>query len=139
MRQPLASSQRPPHYLQSSHHQNLAIYTQYSKALNNFYIGKYLCICAALCLFYLKTGSAVLLKIQNILLEYEQIIEREKNRYTAVWRALRKLESEKEESQLMAEETKDWKSILAHQEVEWKSDIQTLKYVTLHSDNVLSW
>ncbi|XP_054679672.1 ankyrin repeat domain-containing protein 26-like isoform X3 [Grus americana] len=73
-------------------------------------------------------GSAVLLKIQNILLEYEQIIEREKNRYTAVWRALRKLESEKEESQLMAEETKDWKSILAHQEVEWKSDIQTLKF-----------
>lgn len=98
-----------------------------------------MCICAALCLFYLKTGAAVLFKIQNILLEYEQIIEREKNRYTAVWRALRKLESEKEESQLMAEETKDWKSILAHQEVEWKSDIQTLKYVTLHSDNVLSW
>ncbi|XP_075599642.1 ankyrin repeat domain-containing protein 26 isoform X15 [Balearica regulorum gibbericeps] len=74
------------------------------------------------------TGSAVLLKIQNILLEYEQIIEHEKNRYTAVWRAVRKLESEKEESQLMVEETKDLKSILAHQEVEWKSDIQTLKF-----------
>jgi len=78
------------------------------------------------------------LKIQNILLEYEQIIEREKNRYTAVWREVRKLESEKEESQLIAEETQDLKSILAHQEAEWKSDIQSLKYVTLHSDNVLS-
>ncbi|XP_075285162.1 ankyrin repeat domain-containing protein 26 isoform X7 [Opisthocomus hoazin] len=73
-------------------------------------------------------GSAVLLKIQNILLEYEQIIEREKNRYTAVWREVRKLESEKEESQLIAEETQDLKSILAHQEAEWKSDIQSLKF-----------
>ncbi|NXC75369.1 ANR26 protein, partial [Anhinga anhinga] len=74
------------------------------------------------------TGSAILLKIQNILLEYEQIIEREKNRYTAVWREVRKLESEKEESQLIVEETQDLKSILAHQEVEWKSDIQSLKF-----------
>ncbi|XP_075003173.1 ankyrin repeat domain-containing protein 26 isoform X3 [Calonectris borealis] len=74
------------------------------------------------------TGSAILLKIQNILLEYEQIIEREKNRYTAIWREVRKLESEKEESQLIAEETQDLKSILAHQEVEWKSDIQSLKF-----------
>ncbi|KAK0675237.1 ANR26 protein, partial [Pygoscelis papua] len=74
------------------------------------------------------TGSAILLKIQNILLEYEQIIEREKNRYTAVWREVKKLESEKEESQLIAEKTQDLKSILAHQEVEWKSDIQSLKF-----------
>ncbi|NXA28330.1 ANR26 protein, partial [Ibidorhyncha struthersii] len=74
------------------------------------------------------TGSAVLLKIQNILLQYEQIIERERNRYTAVWREVRKLESEKEESQLIVEETQDLKSILAHQEVEWKSDIQSLKF-----------
>ncbi|XP_028941225.1 coiled-coil domain-containing protein 144A, partial [Antrostomus carolinensis] len=74
------------------------------------------------------TGSAILLKIQNILLEYEQIIEHEKKRYSAVWREVRKLKSEKEESQLVAEETQDLKSILAHQEVEWKSDIQSLKF-----------
>ncbi|XP_030113081.4 ankyrin repeat domain-containing protein 26 isoform X5 [Taeniopygia guttata] len=74
------------------------------------------------------TGSAILLKIQNILLKYEQIIEHEKNRYAAVWREVRKLESEKEESKLKAEETQDLKSILAHQEVEWKSDIQSLKF-----------
>ncbi|NXP37174.1 ANR26 protein, partial [Leiothrix lutea] len=74
------------------------------------------------------TGSAVLLKIQNILLKYEQIIEHEKNRYAAVWREVRKLKSEKEESKLIAEETQDLKSILAHQEVEWKSDIQSLKF-----------
>lgn len=90
-----------------------------------------------LCVFSLKIGSAILLKIQNILLEYEQIIEHEKNRYTAVWREVRKLESEKEESQLIVEETQDLKSILAHQELEWKSDIQSLKYVTLCSDSVL--
>ncbi|XP_074759251.1 ankyrin repeat domain-containing protein 26 [Athene noctua] len=74
------------------------------------------------------TGSAILLKIQNVLLEYEQIIEHEKNRYTALWKEVRKLESEKEESQLIAEETQDLKSVLAHQEVEWKSDIQSLKF-----------
>ncbi|NXM53617.1 ANR26 protein, partial [Illadopsis cleaveri] len=74
------------------------------------------------------TGSAVLLKIQNILLKYEQIIEHEKNRYAVVWREVRKLKSEKEESKLIAEETQDLKSILAHQEVEWKSDIQSLKF-----------
>ncbi|NXE60054.1 ANR26 protein, partial [Calcarius ornatus] len=74
------------------------------------------------------TGSAILLKIQNILLKYEQIIEHEKNRYAAVWREVRKLQSEKEESKLIAEETQDLKSILAHQEVEWKSDIQSLKF-----------
>ncbi|NXY47191.1 ANR26 protein, partial [Ceuthmochares aereus] len=73
------------------------------------------------------TGSAILLKIQNILLEYEQVIEREKKRYTALCREVRKLESEKEKSQLIMEETQDLKSILAHQEVEWKSDIQSLK------------
>ncbi|NXQ58778.1 ANR26 protein, partial [Anthoscopus minutus] len=74
------------------------------------------------------TGSAILLKIQNILLEYEQIIEHEKNRYAVVWREVRKLESEKEESKLRAEETQELKSLLAHQEVEWKSDIQSLKF-----------
>lgn len=124
--------------LASSHRDLPTTCTQYSKALNNLHIGKYLCIWVALCLFYLKTGSAILLKIQNILLEYEKIIEREKNRYTTVWREVKKLESEKEESQLIAEKTQDLKSILAHQEVEWKSDIQSLKYVTLRSDNVLS-
>lgn len=91
-----------------------------------------------LCFLYLKIGSAILLKIQNILLKYEQIIEHEKNRYAAVWREVKKLESEKEESKLIAEETQDLKSILAHQEVEWKSDIQSLKYVIFCSDNVLS-
>ncbi|NXD88042.1 ANR26 protein, partial [Halcyon senegalensis] len=75
-----------------------------------------------------QTGSAILLKIQNILLEYEQIIEREKKRYTAVCREVRKLESEKESSKLIAEETQDLKSILAHQEAEWKNDIQSLKF-----------
>ncbi|NXI98369.1 ANR26 protein, partial [Psophia crepitans] len=74
------------------------------------------------------TGSAVLWKIQNILLEYEQIIEHEKNRCRALWREVRKLKSEKEESRLVVEETKDLKSVLAHQEAEWKSDIQSVKF-----------
>ncbi|XP_061229009.1 ankyrin repeat domain-containing protein 26-like [Neopsephotus bourkii] len=71
------------------------------------------------------TGSSILLKIQNILLQYEQKIKHEKNRYKAVWREVRKLENK--ESKLIVEETRDLKSILAHQEVEWKSDIHSLK------------
>ncbi|NXG56839.1 ANR26 protein, partial [Hemiprocne comata] len=74
------------------------------------------------------TGSDILSKIQNILLKYEQIIEREKNRYAGVCREVKKLESKKEESQLIAEETQDFKSVLAPQEVEWKSDIENLKF-----------
>ncbi|XP_052525335.1 ankyrin repeat domain-containing protein 26 [Tympanuchus pallidicinctus] len=74
------------------------------------------------------TDSAILLKIQNILLEYEQRIDREKNRYAALWKEVRKLKSEKEESQLIAEETEDLKSTLAHQEMELKSDIRSLKF-----------
>ncbi|NXX19940.1 ANR26 protein, partial [Podargus strigoides] len=73
-------------------------------------------------------GSAILLKIQNILLGYEQIIECEKNRYTAVCREVRRLESEKQESQSIAEETQQLKSLLAQQEAEWKSNIQSLKF-----------
>lgn len=93
-------------------------------------------MCAVLCIFCLHIDSAILLKIQNILLEYEQRIDCEKNRYAALWREVRKLESEKEESQITAEETEDLKSILAHQEMELKSDIQSLKYVILHFDRV---
>ncbi|XP_051466846.1 ankyrin repeat domain-containing protein 26 isoform X10 [Apus apus] len=74
------------------------------------------------------TGSDILLKIRSILLKYEQTIEREKNRYAAVCREVKKLESKKEESQLIAEETQDFKSVLAPQEVEWKSDIENLKF-----------
>ena len=95
-------------------------------------------ICAALCLFYLKPGTAILLKLQNILLEYEQRLECGTNRYTALSHEVRELEDEKRESWFRAEKTQDLKSILAHQEAEWKSDIQSLKYVNLWSDNVLS-
>lgn len=91
-------------------------------------------MCAALlCWFFfnLKIGSAVW-QIQDILLEYEGIIERERNLYVTVCREVKKLESEKESSQLTAKEA------LAQLEMERKNDIQSLKYVTLHSDKVLS-
>lgn len=126
------SQRTPTAFLQSFVYLNFITYTK----SNNLHIRKYLAF-VQLCLLYLKIGSAILLKIQNILLKYEQIIEHEKNRFAAVWREVRKLESEKEESKLIAEETQDLKSILAHQEVEWKSDIQSLKCVILCSDNIL--
>lgn len=82
--------------------------------------------------FYLKIGSTVS-QIQDVLLEYEQMIKREKKGYRTVCRELRKLESEKESLQLIVNETQD----LAQLEMKWKNDIQSLKYVTWHSDKVL--
>ncbi|XP_072182940.1 uncharacterized protein [Excalfactoria chinensis] len=74
------------------------------------------------------TDPAILLKIQNILLEYEQRIDYERSRNTALWREVRKLESEKEESRLVAEQSEDLKSILSQQEMELKNDIQSLEF-----------
>ncbi|XP_063998132.1 ankyrin repeat domain-containing protein 26 isoform X5 [Pogoniulus pusillus] len=67
-------------------------------------------------------GSTVS-QIQDVLLEYEQMIKREKKGYRTVCRELRKLESEKESLQLIVNKTQD----LAQLEMKWKNDIQSLK------------
>ncbi|XP_053920827.1 ankyrin repeat domain-containing protein 26-like [Cuculus canorus] len=64
--------------------------------------------------------SAIFFEIQDILLEYEQMIKRGKKSHTTLYREEGKLQSEKEESQLMVEDAQDMKSILA------QSDIQSL-------------
>ncbi|XP_068025886.1 ankyrin repeat domain-containing protein 26 isoform X6 [Melanerpes formicivorus] len=66
------------------------------------------------------SGSAVS-QIQDILLEYEGIIERERNLYVTVCREVKKLESEKESSQLTVKET------LAQLEMKRKNDLQSIK------------
>ncbi|XP_014380494.1 ankyrin repeat domain-containing protein 26 isoform X6 [Alligator sinensis] len=72
--------------------------------------------------------SVILLKIQNILHGYERLIEREKGRYTQLLGKVRKLENEKKELQLILEETRELKSRLDHQKMEWESDVSSLKF-----------
>ncbi|XP_077690472.1 ankyrin repeat domain-containing protein 26 [Eretmochelys imbricata] len=72
--------------------------------------------------------SISLLKIQNLLHGYERLIEREKGRYTQLLGKVRKLENEKKELQAVLEETRELKSMLDHQKVEWESDVSSLKF-----------
>ncbi|XP_073184270.1 ankyrin repeat domain-containing protein 26 isoform X2 [Lepidochelys kempii] len=72
--------------------------------------------------------SISLLKIQNLLHGYERLIEREKGRYTQLLGKVRKLENEKKELQAVLEETRELKSRLDHQKVEWESDVSSLKF-----------
>uniref|UniRef100_A0A7M4EW92 Ankyrin repeat domain containing 26 n=1 Tax=Crocodylus porosus TaxID=8502 RepID=A0A7M4EW92_CROPO len=72
--------------------------------------------------------SVILLKIQNILHGYERLIEREKGRYTQLLGKVRKLENENRELQLTLEETRELKSRLDHQKMEWESDVSSLKF-----------
>ncbi|CAM4493171.1 unnamed protein product [Caretta caretta] len=75
-----------------------------------------------------KADSISLLKIQNLLHGYERLIEREKGRYTQLLGKVRKLENEKKELQAVLEETRELKSMLDHQKVEWESDVSSLKF-----------
>ncbi|EMP42057.1 Ankyrin repeat domain-containing protein 26 [Chelonia mydas] len=72
--------------------------------------------------------SISLLKIQNLLHGYERLIEREKGRYTQLLGKVRKLENEKKELQAVLEETRELKSMLDHQKMEWESDVSSLKF-----------
>uniref|UniRef100_A0A8C8RCQ4 Ankyrin repeat domain-containing protein 26 n=1 Tax=Pelusios castaneus TaxID=367368 RepID=A0A8C8RCQ4_9SAUR len=72
--------------------------------------------------------SISLLKIQNLFHGYERLIEREKGRYTQLLGKVRKLENEKKELQAVLEETRELKSMLDHQKMEWESDFNSLKF-----------
>uniref|UniRef100_A0A8C3FTF2 Ankyrin repeat domain containing 26 n=1 Tax=Chrysemys picta bellii TaxID=8478 RepID=A0A8C3FTF2_CHRPI len=72
--------------------------------------------------------SISLLKIQNLLHGYERLIDHEKGRYTQLLGKVRKLENEKKELQTVLEETRELKSILDHQKMEWESDVSSLKF-----------
>ncbi|XP_026504510.1 ankyrin repeat domain-containing protein 7 isoform X2 [Terrapene carolina triunguis] len=72
--------------------------------------------------------SISLLKIQNLLHGYERLIDREKGRYTQLLGKVRKLENEKRELQTVLEETRELKSMLDHQKMEWESDVSSLKF-----------
>ncbi|XP_053879524.1 ankyrin repeat domain-containing protein 26 isoform X8 [Malaclemys terrapin pileata] len=75
-----------------------------------------------------KADSVSILKIQNLLHGYERLIDHEKGRYTQLLGKVRKLENEKKELQTVLEETRELKSMLDHQKMEWESDVSSLKF-----------
>nr|XP_033814788.1 ankyrin repeat domain-containing protein 26 [Geotrypetes seraphini] len=72
--------------------------------------------------------SVSLLKIQNIVHEYERLIEKENGRYVLFMGKLRKLENDKRELQQIIEETRESKSKLEHERVELESDLNNLSF-----------
>ncbi|KAG8439815.1 hypothetical protein GDO86_005833 [Hymenochirus boettgeri] len=72
--------------------------------------------------------SVNLLKIQNIIHEYERVIQRENGRYKLVSRKVKRMENEKKELQLVAEKNRELKSMLDHQKVEWESEVSNLRF-----------
>ncbi|KAM4037786.1 ankyrin repeat domain-containing protein 26 isoform 8-T8 [Anomaloglossus baeobatrachus] len=67
------------------------------------------------------------LKIQNIIHEYERVIEKEKGRRALMSREVKKLRRERKEVQQIMEENRELKLLLDHHKVEWESDLNNLR------------
>ncbi|XP_077121107.1 ankyrin repeat domain-containing protein 26 isoform X2 [Ranitomeya variabilis] len=67
------------------------------------------------------------LKIQNIIHEYERVIENEKGRRALLSREVKKLRRERKEVQQMMDENRELKFLLEHHKVEWESDLNNLR------------
>ncbi|XP_075456077.1 ankyrin repeat domain-containing protein 26 isoform X12 [Ascaphus truei] len=72
--------------------------------------------------------SVNLLKIQNIIHEYERGIQRDNGRYTLLLGKVKKLENERKDLLQIIEKNRELKSILEHQKVEWGSDFNNLRF-----------
>ncbi|XP_063783290.1 ankyrin repeat domain-containing protein 26 isoform X4 [Pseudophryne corroboree] len=72
--------------------------------------------------------SLNLLKIQNIIHEYERIIEKEKGQHALLSREVKKLRNERKEMQQVMETNRDLRSMLEQHKVEWESDINNLRF-----------
>ncbi|XP_075713250.1 ankyrin repeat domain-containing protein 26 isoform X2 [Rhinoderma darwinii] len=71
--------------------------------------------------------SLKFLKIQNIIQEYERVIEKEKGRRALLSREVKKLRRERKEVQQIMEENREVKFLLEHHKVEWESDLNNLR------------
>lgn len=88
---------------------------------NNSYIFLYFCF-----LFY--ADSISLLKIQDAVLSYERLIELRKNHCELLTGKIKKMEKRISGLQKELSETKEMKSQLEHQKVEWEQELCNLRY-----------
>ncbi|XP_073475918.1 ankyrin repeat domain-containing protein 26 isoform X1 [Aquarana catesbeiana] len=71
--------------------------------------------------------SVNVLKMQNIIHEYERVIEKENQRHVLLAQEVKKLREERKEMQQMTEKNRELKSLLEYNKVEWDSDISSLR------------
>ncbi|XP_040199686.1 ankyrin repeat domain-containing protein 26-like isoform X2 [Rana temporaria] len=71
--------------------------------------------------------SVNVLKMQNIIHEYERVIEKENQRHVLLAQEVKKLREERKEIQQMTEKNRELKSLLEYNKVEWDSDISSLR------------
>ncbi|XP_029104653.1 ankyrin repeat domain-containing protein 26 isoform X2 [Scleropages formosus] len=73
--------------------------------------------------------SVSMVKLQNMFLEYERTVQREKGRSSRLAEKVSQLEGEQAELRRSLEETRDARSSLEHQHMELDSDFSNLKFV----------
>ncbi|XP_018429440.1 PREDICTED: ankyrin repeat domain-containing protein 26-like [Nanorana parkeri] len=71
--------------------------------------------------------SVNVLKIQNIIHEYERVIEKEHRRHALLAQEVKKLREERKELQQMTEKNRELKSLLEYNKVDWDSDVSGLR------------
>ena len=91
----------------------------YTKITHIFYF--YFC-------FLPNADSVSLLKIQDAVLSYERLIELKKNHCELLTGKNKRMESKVSGLQKELSETKEMKSQLEHQKVEWEQELCSLRY-----------
>nr|DBA31233.1 TPA: hypothetical protein GDO54_007111 [Pyxicephalus adspersus] len=71
--------------------------------------------------------SVNVLKIQNIIHEYERVIEKENRRHALLAQEVKKLREERKEMQQLSEKNRELKSLMEYNKVEWDSDVNSLR------------
>ena len=69
-----------------------------------------------------------MLKIQDMILSYERLVELKKSHCELLKGKIKKMESKVRGLQKELSETKEVKSQLEHQKVEWKRELGSLRY-----------
>lgn len=96
-------------------------YAQFFMYKNNSYIFLFFC-------FLSYADSISLLKIQDAVLSYERLIELRKNHCELLTGKIKKMEKRISGLQKELSETKEMKSQLEHQKVEWEQELCNLRY-----------
>ena len=78
--------------------------------------------------FLSDADSVSLLKIQDAILSYERLVELKKNHCEILTGKIKRMENRVSELQKELSETKEMKSQLEHQKVEWEQEICNLRY-----------
>ena len=85
--------------------------------------------CFYLCFLH-HADSVSLLKIRDTILSYERLVELKKSHCELLRGKIKKMESKVSGLQKELSETKELKSQLEHQKVEWERELSSLRYCT---------